>query len=237
MCKHVLDRCPALRLLVFAAAVLTLIASTAQANTVVYNLTSLPNPTSVVFADYNNPSLTDTVSGTITVSSANSIFGTWNAGNLPPGISLSYDFSMSNSADALTHITGSEDVTTLINNGWIQGGGLTITHTGIFMPNPNLFGGGVLMQDLAGDISPYPLIVLNWNGNFMAFAKHNNLTSPDLQILATPFGSPTVDSLYGAGETWQIAAVVPEPSTWVQGLAAMASLGLVTLRKKFGRRS
>jgi len=118
------NRLSVLRILALNVLTLSLIAASSQANTVVYTLTSIPNATSIVYPDYLNPSLTDTVSGTITVSSAQSIFGTWNSGNVPASpITLSYDLSMSNSADTVTNITGSEDITTLINNNWIQGGG------------------------------------------------------------------------------------------------------------------
>ncbi len=221
----------ALRTLALGAAALILVSTVAQANTVVYSLTSIPNATSVVYPDYMNPSLTDTVSGTITVSSAQSIFGTWNAGNFPSSaITLTYNLSMSNSA-VTVNVAGSEDLGTSINNNWIQGGGLTITPSGIFMPNPNVLGGQVLFQDLGGSISPYPLVSLNWNGNFFAFAKDNNLNGPLLEVLAQPSGSPPVDSLYGSGDTWQIATVVPEPATLVQGLMALGGLGLILLGK------
>jgi len=216
-----------------AVAIVTSFVPAANANVITYTLTSVPNATSIVFPDYLNPSLMDTITGTITVSSSQSIFGTWNSGNLPSAaITLTYDFSMSNSVDAVTNITGSEDLTTSINNNWIQGGGLTVTASGIYMPNPNISGGEVLMQDLAGAIPPYPLVVLNWNGNFSAFAKHNNLTGPDLQILALPSGSPSVDSLYGSGATWQIAtATVPETSTLVLASVPVIGLAIASLRK------
>ena len=120
--------------LAMTAALLTAIVSTAQANTVVYSLTSIPNSNSVVHADNNNRSLTDTLSGTITVSSSQSIFGTWNSTNVPSSaITLSYDLSMSNSNVSDNNIMGNQDLATLISTNNVQGNGLTLTSSGIFV--------------------------------------------------------------------------------------------------------
>ncbi len=223
--------------LAMTAALLMVMVSTAQANSIVYSLTSIPNSNSVVYADNLNPLLTDTLSGTITVSSTQDIFGTWNSTNVPsPAITLIYDLSMSNSSVSDDNIVGSQDLATLINNHDIQGGGLTITSSGIFMPNPNVSGGQVFFEDDGGTFptTPYPVVSLTWNGNLSAFAKLNNFNSADLQILAEPSTTPPVSSIYGSGATWQIAAVVPEPATFVLGVAGMAGLGLVSLRRKRG---
>ena len=113
-----------------------------KADTFTYYITSIPNATSVVYADNLNNSLTDTLSGTITLSSTQSVLGTWSstdvtqieAPNAP--ITLTYNLSMSNSSVSNDNITGSQDLATLINNGDIQGGGLTVTSSGLFMPIP-----------------------------------------------------------------------------------------------------
>ena len=226
----------AFRALALTTALLTAIASTAQANTVVYSITSIPNANSVVYPDNFNNSLTDTLSGTITVSSTQSIFGTWNSTNVPSSpIELIYDLSMSNSNMSVSNIVSSQDLTTLISNNDIQGGGLTMTPSGIFMPNPNVSGGEVSLEDDGGSISPYPLVSLTWNGNAFLWATNNNLAGASIEILATPGSVPPVSSLYGSGGTWQIAAAVPEPATFVLGVAALAGLGLFTRWKKLRR--
>lgn len=216
--------------LLFSAALWIGLTTLAQANSVVYSLTSIPNANSVVYQDNFNPALTDTLSGTITISSSQSIFGTWNSGNFPSApIILNYDFSLSNSNVSVNHVTGSEDVTTLINNGWIQGGGLTVTSAGLFIPNPNISGGQVLFQDGVQAFPPYPLVVAEWNGNFFSWGTGNNLNGATIEILAGPSGVPPVSSLYGSGATWQIATAAPEPSTLVLGVVAI--LGIFACRK------
>ena len=222
-----------------ALALATALVSRAPANSVEYELTSLPNPTSVVYADNLNPTLTDTLSGTITISSSQNIFGTWNSTNLPTApITLTYDLSESNSSVAITNIVGSQDLATLISRNDIQGGGLTLTSSGIFIPNPNVSGGQVLLEDDAPpfpDSSPYPLVQLEWNGNAFAWATQSSYAGASIEILAGVGTVPPVSSLYGNGATWQIAAAVPEPSTIVLGIAALAGLGLVSVRKKLRR--
>lgn len=223
-----------LSLLAPAIFLTALIGSTAEANTVVYSITSIPNANSVVYADNFNPALTDTLTGTITVSSTQNIFGTWNSSNLPSApITFSYDFSLSNANVSVNNITSSQNLTTIINNNWIQGGGLTLTSSGMFMPNPNVSGGQVYFEDDGGAFSPYPLVALTWNGNLFAWATQNNLAGASIEILAVV---PAVNSLYGSGPTWQIATAVPEPSVIVLGIAGMPCVGLVVRREKLRRK-
>ncbi len=221
---------PSKRLSLFVLALaplfIAIVVSTAPANTVTYSITSIPNANSVVYADNNNASLTDTLSGTITVSSTQSIFGTWNSTNVGtmPSISLTYDLSMSNANVSDDHITGSQSLTTLINSGDIQGGGLTLTSTGMFMPNPNVSGGQVSFESSPGGPPPYPVVSVTWNGNLSAWATMDNLSGQNIQILALTYTNPSVSSLYGSGTTWQIAAAVPEPSSIALGGMALAAL-------------
>ncbi len=219
--------------LAMTAACLTVIASTARANSIVYSITSIPNSNSVVFADNLNPTLTDTLTGTITVSSSQNIFGTWNSGNLPSSpITLSYNLSMSNSNVSVNNVVGSQDLATLINSHDIQGGGLTLTSSGIFMPNPNVSGGEVALEDDGGVTSPYPLVSLTWNGNAFLWATQNNLAGASVEILAGVATVPPVGSLYGNGGTWQIAAAaaVPEPAALV--LAGLGAVGLLLATRR-----
>jgi hypothetical protein len=215
-------------LLALATFLTGLIVSTAQANTIVYSITSIPNANSVVYADNLSPALTDTLSGTITVSSTQSIFGTWNSGNLPSSaITLSYNLSMSNASVSENNITGSQDLGTLITNNDIQGGGLTLTASGIFMPNPNVSGGQVELEDDGPPFPtvPYPVVSLTWNGNAFLWAEPSNFAGANIEILATPGTPPTVGSVYGNGATWQIAAVVSEPATLTLLGSALLLLG------------
>jgi hypothetical protein len=167
------------------------------------------------------------------------VLGTWNSTDLTQiesaPITLTYNLSMSNSGVPIDNITGSQDLGTLINNGDIQGGGLTVTSGGIFMPNPNVSGGQVFLEDDGGIIPPYPVVSLTWNGNPSAFAKQNNVDAANIQILAEPSSVPPVSSLYGSGATWQIAQVVPEPTTMVLGFTGMFGFGFIALLKKLRR--
>ena len=220
--------------LTLGALYIALVVSTATANTVTYSITSIPNADSVVYADNNNPSLTDTLSGTITVSSTQSIFGTWNSTNVGtmPSIVLTYDLSMSNADVSDDHIMGSQDLATLINQGHIQGGGLTLTSAGIFMPNPNVSGGQVSFESSPGGTPPYPVVSVTWNGNLSAWATPSNLMGQNIQILALTYTNPSVSSLYGSGATWQIAAAVPEPSSIALGVMALAALAFCRRKRQ-----
>jgi PEP-CTERM motif len=211
------------------AALLLAAVSTARADTITYNITSLANLGSVVFQDsLHPPILLDTFTGTITASSTGAIEGTWNVGNVPvPTITLTYDLTMSNSTVGQIHVAGgTDDVANMINvEHTIQGGGLTITPTDISILNPNLSSSFLRIDD-----GPFfvggPVIESTWNGNLIAQANFNSQTAADIEILTNG------NNIYGAGATWEIAtaaAPIPEPSTLA---LATLGLGLVVLRRR-----
>ncbi len=216
------------------SAVLLSVAATANAGSMTYNLTPYS------FPDLNNPSYTDSVSGTITITNtAGSVFTTYTATGTAPdpalaNVNLASTLTMSTNAPGVASVTIpaifataglGTDTPPEVN--WLQLGSLTASPSGLFLShdgylNINYENGLSPAGYISGEIDPH-----DDNGAISLFANPGggvNGGAETMQIF--PQG---LDAVYGNG-AWQIASAVPEPSTMI--LAALGGLALLACLRR-----
>ena len=109
-------------------AVFLAMGSIASADTITYNLVPYHS------ADKFNSAVHDTLTGTITVSSSSSVFGTWRYSSATPSdMTIAYDVTLSNDAGPYLHEMVTHSVPTLEDANWIGGSGVTFDANGIYL--------------------------------------------------------------------------------------------------------
>jgi hypothetical protein len=206
-----------------------LAATAAVANTATYSLVPVTSP------DLNVSGNTDTLSGTIVVSSSGNIYGNYSSSNTASyPISFTANWTMSSAGStAITPISVSEtfDIDTMINNGWLQRDGITIGPSNISLLNlsdsvPSQ--SGYFVADLE-PVSTY--IEATWDpydgsqGVVEAFAG----VSPAPATMFFENTNANASPFVPVPSPWIVATAVPEPTS----LALALAVGLLALGRRF----
>jgi hypothetical protein len=204
--------------------------SIACAGSATYNLTSY------TFADLLNPSFTDTVSGTVTLTnSAGSVFTTYNAGDSSlANVTMSAQLTMQSSSNTITPVTITAPATSIGSQvspyiNYLTSGSLIATSAGLFLSNPGYFN-----IDYENGSSFPPYIDGHWDtasgddGGAMFFGgtAGGGNGAATMEIFPQNLDSQPPPT-FGPG-SWQIATAVPEPS----GIALLTLGGLVLIARQ-----
>jgi hypothetical protein len=207
-------RWSALVALLLFLAVLLVTLSTAQAETLPYNIIRY------LYTDLNN-SNTDVLSGSISVSSSSSVIGTWGPLSPPPtDMTMSFDLTLSNTTDPINYPAASGQrtflVSTMISSGSIQRDGVTINQDSISLheiktSNP-VDNGGYLAVEVTN--SSGGLVQCQWSPwdgsvGVASIWGHPYSGGPLIRVWDL-----NANAILGPGP-WQIAQIVPEPCTLV----------------------
>jgi PEP-CTERM motif len=215
------------------AVVLLTSVSIARADLATYNLGPY------TFPDILNPSFTDTLSGTVTLTNnAGSVFTTYNAGDASlSNVTMSAQLTMQSSNNAITPVTISAPATSIgadapSGNNYLQIGSLTATSSGLFLSNPGYFN---IDYEIGSNFPPY--IDGHWDtaagddGGAMFFAASpgGNGGAATMEFFPQNLDSQSPPT-FGSG-SWKIATAVPEPSTIA--LLTLGAIGLLFARRRF----
>jgi len=201
----------------------------AHASSITYNITSNTAPLKIQYADFNNSSYTDTVTGQITVYYNPSPIGTWVASSLTGvGTAPTLDFTLTISTDQPGIPTRTYSRTGVSLYNLAQGGQFTgtlgVSGTDLTMVAP--FTGG--QGNLYLEASPDGVNVCEWvprDDHLNVFSKPSNVSAADIKIWC-PGQAHTV---YGTG-SWTIATL-PEPESWV--LLGIGLIGIVVYHRRY----
>ena len=226
--------------LMFSLALVALAITSAKANTVSYAFTP------IVYPDLNVSGNTDTVSGTIVVSSAGSIYGTWNSSNTASTpITITPDLTMSSAGStSIAAVTVSESLNldTLIAMGRFQRAGITIGPSAISLLNSSTSDvtQSGLITSLEVDqgssyvvlenLDPYDSAGGGQQGYANVFASLTG-NGASMQIEDTNADAYPYSSL---PNPWIIATAVPVPEP--ASIALFAAAGLLAAVGRFARR-
>jgi hypothetical protein len=184
------------------------------------------------YTDNLNSAYTDTLSGTIDVVGP-SIYGTWSQSNSTNAPTFDCNFTMT-STGPIAPISASASVSlaTEISNNWIQNAGVTVSPTGISLPNGSTGAGGsfFLLQVIGAATQVNTTWYTASNGNEL-FSWSSPV--PNISGAVMEMEDINASGFYGVSpNAWVIATAqaVPEP-TAIISLVGMGLMGLFGLCK------